>query len=449
MMGVQVVLVLSLLDSVFSAATAGCPCLVDDGGALSAYRNPDNTLNYQGHSYPSDYGFGACKQWDIDPNPLPPYCTSPAPPEFCGDSWCYIDPNNCDLPLQYSSGVFPDSGLTFSSQTCGNAGTYSDYFSTGSGHSLTELADVVEDYVKSLTQKLEFAILENDFTSACDYTSSCHCQTCTPSTAWGTDVDFTRSLLKPYQDDPNSVTTLSSCLAGDADSYFSRVAGREYQNVDEFATLYVGFQEDGVFMQWPAMEFCSATYDPRFRPWYAAAATNPKMAVMVIDVSGSMRGTRIQLARQAALAVLDTLTAADQVGIVLFNEAPTNVFGPFHVSEGNRTAAIAFINANVVAGGGTAFTAPINLGLDMLASSEHCDSLLLFMTDGVPNAGFEMQESDYLQIKARAAAHNSTIFTYALGNCKSCSVIFSVSLCLPILSCAFVCTSVHIILANV
>ena len=225
------VLALYLVKAVESA----CPCLTSDSGALDEYRNSDNTLSYRGFSYPSDYGFGSCKQWDIDPVPLPPFCGDsqnnaalPDAPEFCRDSWCYIDPDNCDSELQYVSGVFPDSGLTFSSEACGNAGTYSDFFTTGSGHSLTELADIVEDYVAALARDLEYSILENDFSSVCPYTDSCPCDTCVAATGWGMDVDFSKTLLKPFQDDADSVTTLSSCLSRDVDMFFSRVAGREY-----------------------------------------------------------------------------------------------------------------------------------------------------------------------------------------------------------------------------
>ena len=40
--------------------------------------------------------------------------------------------------------------------------------------------------------------------------------------------------------------------------------------------------------------------DPRYRPWYAAAAAGPKDVVLVVDTSGSMSGEREQMARDAA-----------------------------------------------------------------------------------------------------------------------------------------------------
>ena len=55
---------------------------------------------------------------------------------------------------------------------------------------------------------------------------------------------------------------------------------------------YFGGQETGLFAQYPASIktqcWCDG-YDPRYRPWYAAAVTGPKDFVMVLDVSGSMK----------------------------------------------------------------------------------------------------------------------------------------------------------------
>ena len=44
----------------------------------------------------------------------------------------------------------------------------------------------------------------------------------------------------------------------------------------------------GDFIQWPAMQWCTSTFDPRYRDWYSAAASGPKDIVLIIDVSGSM-----------------------------------------------------------------------------------------------------------------------------------------------------------------
>lgn len=45
--------------------------------------------------------------------------------------------------------------------------------------------------------------------------------------------------------------------------------------------------EEGVTTIYPANKICNKKYDPRFRPWYAQAATPVKKdIILMIDVSG-------------------------------------------------------------------------------------------------------------------------------------------------------------------
>ena len=58
-------------------------------------------------------------------------------------------------------------------------------------------------------------------------------------------------------------------------------------------------------------------YDPRFRPWYIAAASGPKKVVLVIDTSGSMTiSNRMATAIQAAKTIIDGLGFVDFVSVV-------------------------------------------------------------------------------------------------------------------------------------
>merc|ERR1719361_2205473 len=82
----------------------------------------------------------------------------------------------------------------------------------------------------------------------------------------------------------------------------------------------MGHQETGDFIQWPGIQWCTNEFDPRFRPWYAAAASGPKDIVLVIDISGSMAlANRYEVAKQAAMKVVDTLIFSDWVSVVLFD----------------------------------------------------------------------------------------------------------------------------------
>merc|ERR1711939_9005 len=101
---------------------------------------------------------------------------------------------------------------------------------------------------------------------------------------------------------------------------YKKIVDAEYDMKHKaYGTIYSGQQEDGSYTMWPQMEWCSDSYDPRFRPWYSVVASGPKDVVIVIDNSGSMGGQRIGLAKQAAKAVLKTLTWVDMVTVIVFN----------------------------------------------------------------------------------------------------------------------------------
>ena len=74
--------------------------------------------------------------------------------------------------------------------------------------------------------------------------------------------------------------------------------------------MYTGGMRDGNYVEWPIYESClsDTDFDPRFRPWFANAATGPKDVIILIDTSGSMDNGRMDLAKSAAKQVLKTLT---------------------------------------------------------------------------------------------------------------------------------------------
>uniref|UniRef100_A0AAQ4PEU3 Calcium voltage-gated channel auxiliary subunit alpha2delta 4 n=1 Tax=Gasterosteus aculeatus aculeatus TaxID=481459 RepID=A0AAQ4PEU3_GASAC len=83
--------------------------------------------------------------------------------------------------------------------------------------------------------------------------------------------------------------------------YFGSAAG--------FFRLYPG-------IQWIPDENGVVTFDCRNRNWYIQAATSPKDVVIVVDVSGSMKGLRLTIAKHTINTILDTLGENDFVNIV-------------------------------------------------------------------------------------------------------------------------------------
>ena len=60
-------------------------------------------------------------------------------------------------------------------------------------------------------------------------------------------------------------------------------------------------------------------YDPRFRPWYVTATSGGKNVILMVDISGSMDGNRINLAKEAAKSVINTLSNNDFIGVITFS----------------------------------------------------------------------------------------------------------------------------------
>ncbi|KAG8005635.1 Voltage-dependent calcium channel subunit alpha-2/delta-4, partial [Nibea albiflora] len=76
-----------------------------------------------------------------------------------------------------------------------------------------------------------------------------------------------------------------------------------------FFRLYPG-------IKWTPDENGVVTFDCRNRNWYIQAATSPKDVVIVVDVSGSMKGLRLTIAKHTINTILDTLGENDFVNVI-------------------------------------------------------------------------------------------------------------------------------------
>ncbi|NXP39240.1 CA2D3 protein, partial [Leiothrix lutea] len=77
----------------------------------------------------------------------------------------------------------------------------------------------------------------------------------------------------------------------------------------------------GFFRQYPGIKWEPdengvIAFDCRNRKWYIQAATSPKDVVILVDVSGSMKGLRLTIAKQTVSSILDTLGDDDFFNII-------------------------------------------------------------------------------------------------------------------------------------
>merc|ERR1719324_442531 len=88
------------------------------------------------------------------------------------------------------------------------------------------------------------------------------------------------------------------------------------------------------------------------------------------------------------------------------------------VTDSYKTAIKNWIDANVVAGGGTNFKSGFEEAFNLLgqANLRGCNKAILFMSDGVPNS-WTASDDTWLsnKVSTNVAGHPS-IFTYALGS---------------------------------
>lgn len=72
--------------------------------------------------------------------------------------------------------------------------------------------------------------------------------------------------------------------------------------LDKVGRIYIG-TSFGMFRGYPGVHqnntngVCEKDYDPRFRPWYVSATSGSKNLILIIDISGSMHGTPLDIAK--------------------------------------------------------------------------------------------------------------------------------------------------------
>lgn len=98
--------------------SSDCPCCPEPAPPLSSGFCTEKTID--GGCYPDNYGFDQCSTHDLNFNPE---CAKNSPPSFCSRRLSYVDPENYLKPNNPSV-LFPDSGLHYSYETCGNLNEY-------------------------------------------------------------------------------------------------------------------------------------------------------------------------------------------------------------------------------------------------------------------------------------------------------------------------------------
>jgi len=135
-----------------------------------------------------------------------------------------------------------------------------------------------------------------------------------------------------------------------------------------------------------------------------------KDVILVLDVSGSMRGDKLDQAKAALSYVLDNLNAEDRFAIISFSTS-TQPYGRGLALADERGEARDFVT-RLEAGGSTDINRVLLEAMSM-ADNER-PTILIFLTDGLPTAG-EVDVDRIIANISDAAPKNVRIFPFGVG----------------------------------
>lgn len=121
----------------------------------------------------------------------------------------------------------------------------------------------------------------------------------------------------------------------------------------------------------------------------------PVMAVFLVDVSGSMRGTRLQQLQRALAAGAEFIEPGNAIGLVSFSTSVTTLLPVKRFDLAHKASFLAAVE-DLRAGGNTAMYDGVAVALEMLADAlaaePQAKPILFVLSDGATNRGLAFDE---------------------------------------------------------
>jgi len=186
---------------------------------------------------------------------------------------------------------------------------------------------------------------------------------------------------------------------------------------DKDFLVYYSLSKDDVglsFLNWEGPEggYFMLLASPRFAA--AGERVVNKTIVLVLDSSGSMSGTKMRQAKEAARFILNHLDRGDEFTVVDFDDtvaAFPETLVP--ATDDNIGRALKFVDA-IEDSGGTNINDALLKALSRLRGGER-PSYVLFLTDGLPTVG-TTETADILRNIQKANAVRARVFVFGVGN---------------------------------
>jgi len=141
-----------------------------------------------------------------------------------------------------------------------------------------------------------------------------------------------------------------------------------------------------------------------------------KNLTVVLDHSGSMKGEKIEQAKEALRYVLHSLSAKDRLNVVAFSSTAESLFdGPRPVTEEVRDTALAFVD-RLAANGGTDIHSALKAALAGTPAAGERRNAILFLTDGLPTVGVQDTAKIARDVKAaNESRKDARLFVFGVG----------------------------------
>uniref|UniRef100_A0A3Q2XRW3 Calcium voltage-gated channel auxiliary subunit alpha2delta 4 n=1 Tax=Hippocampus comes TaxID=109280 RepID=A0A3Q2XRW3_HIPCM len=159
-----------------------------------------------------------------------------------------------------------------------------------------------------------------------------------------------------------------------------------------------------------------AAFDCRNRNWYIQAATSPKDIIIMVDISGSMKGLKMTIAKHTINTILDTLGENDFVNVIAYTDYVRYVEPCFKgtlVQADLDNREVRSPSPLQVAGGGASrqrrTRACVCVQARVLGQGSMCNQAIMLITDGAME-DFEsvFEEFNWPERRVR-------VFTYLIG----------------------------------
>lgn len=148
-----------------------------------------------------------------------------------------------------------------------------------------------------------------------------------------------------------------------------------------------------------------------FAPVVSVDTVVARDVVLVLDVSGSMEGHKMEQAKTAAEYVLAHLADQDRFSVVSFSGF-VSAFSDDLRPASETSAGIAYVR-DLSAGGETNISGALERGLGLLSGER--PGTVIFLTDGLPTAGIE-DPRGILDVAERSAPDRTQLFAFGVGS---------------------------------